>query len=650
MLHFANPNVVVIQSRLFSAGYQGAGNWILFNTANRKSYSAIGSDIMTIMACASGGATREELLESAPSITPQQFDKLTACELVVEGDRMHQTRKRAFVDFYHNSVFDYPFRDYSDADWRIKDSQLMAQYASQWLPPPSVLEHEGKFYFLPDVLPESLLENEGNLDFTLVRLAAILRYTFGATAKKKTPHVECVRRTSPSGGSRHPTECVVLLPCHYGEIPKGSYFYDVGRHALVETPIGLDAISRMPCGSRLGLVIRSRVERAMWRYRDIRSLRPILLDAGHIIETLSLLFRKAGLFVSVSSQPLSFNQEIPNLEEPDLVTLFVSEHETIPCAKDLLLVPSSRRKASLSWFTNPSLYMTFRNGMIVSNIVWPECCAVPITLSDFQMLDYCLPFAGVDRITTMGEIAVAVSGSSYAQVEGLANSHALLEKSTADTFYNAVALWTRYDWYLSLLAHLEVLVERTTQPTIFGLITSTDFVTGVDSLFARTTTRKFANIEVPRLLAEHVLTKSFSCLRPMLEGSHLQVFVAALAINGLDEAIYEWDLTTATFTAPLRSISRDLVREMTIGQYPAGAGALTVWLVSRLDLTMPARYEMDIIEMGRIGQRLCLVATEAGLGIFLTPAVYDRKTFEMLGITDQTNAVIYLMSIGYAMQ
>src|SRR5688572_32356434 len=30
----------------------------------------------------------------------------------------------------------------------------------------------------------------------------------------------------------------------------------------------------------------SHVHRAMWRYRDVRSFRPVIMDAGHIVETL----------------------------------------------------------------------------------------------------------------------------------------------------------------------------------------------------------------------------------------------------------------------------------------------------------------------------------------------------------------------------
>lgn len=55
---------------------------------------------------------------------------------------------------------------------------------------------------------------------------------------------------------------------------------------------------------------------------------------------------------------------------------------------------------------------------------------------------------------------------------------------------------------------------------------------------------------------------------------------------------------------------------------------------------------MGLIDLGRIGQRLCEVATDLGIGVFLTPAAYDIQTCELLGITEADRVLIYVFAFG----
>ena len=85
---------------------------------------------------------------------------------------------------------------------------------------------------------------------------------------------------------------------------------------------------------------------------------------------------------------------------------------------------------------------------------------------------------------------------------------------------------------------------------------------------------------------------------------------------------------------------------MTIGQAPASSGAVTIWLLRRLDLAKPEQYELDLIEMGRVAQRFCLLAVQARLGVFLTPAVCDAKSYSALGVEQAANVTAYVLALG----
>ena len=115
-----------------------------------------------------------------------------------------------------------------------------------------------------------------------------------------------IRKTSPSGGARHPTECYVVALTVAGLEP-GLYHFAAGTSTL-------DYIDRLPPAERLQVLFdglyRSRQERgfepsafllfsavfkrSMFRYREPRSLRTVLEDIGHLTSTLELVATATG--------------------------------------------------------------------------------------------------------------------------------------------------------------------------------------------------------------------------------------------------------------------------------------------------------------------------------------------------------------------
>lgn len=133
----------------------------------------------------------------------------------------------------------------------------------------------------------------GPLD--LSALGHLLRLVVGQSGTRRLPITgEHVTKTSPSGGSRHPTEAHVCVLDVAG-LESGTYHYSVRNHCLDvidhEHPAAFVADDVVMLRGRVGFVPRaaviftSSVERSMFRYRDARSYRVLYLDLGHLMQT-----------------------------------------------------------------------------------------------------------------------------------------------------------------------------------------------------------------------------------------------------------------------------------------------------------------------------------------------------------------------------
>jgi SagB-type dehydrogenase family enzyme len=117
---------------------------------------------------------------------------------------------------------------------------------------------------------------------------------------------ELLLKAIPSGGARHPTEAFALI--RYPGVPSGLYHYNVRRNALGRLGDYPDAAALAALGpgvrdharavgttASIVVILVSYVERAMFRYRDPRSFRAIVVDTGHAIGQLAELGEYLGL-------------------------------------------------------------------------------------------------------------------------------------------------------------------------------------------------------------------------------------------------------------------------------------------------------------------------------------------------------------------
>ena len=220
--------------------------------------------------------------------------------------------------FYHYFTRDFPFLDYSRQDAYYTDQSLMTHYKSLRPEPDRYKDYPDTELFVPlpvvhDVLNDVSLHNfqDGMRSkpqpsaLTTDILGTILFYTFGRTGSIKYPVVEpLLRKCSPSGGARHPTEGYLAIFDVQGIAP-GLYHYSVRREGLELISRGqykdfiFDLLhtlnEREDMDPKAIIFFASLVERNMWRYREPRTFRVTQLDIGHATWTSQLVSAALGI-------------------------------------------------------------------------------------------------------------------------------------------------------------------------------------------------------------------------------------------------------------------------------------------------------------------------------------------------------------------
>lgn len=599
-------------------------------------------DVVRVLHAAAGGVATASLLESGV-VGEAELQQLLDAGVLAPG-AAPQDRVSSWLRSYQRAVFDYPFHDYFDEDWRAKDKALMAEYRAAWEPPAPLTPRPGVQHPLPPSDPTTLERAGREPALTLGALATILKLTLGPRELVDEPVSGLLqRRTSPSGGSRHPTELVLLLGRELDGLPAGAYFYDAEAHALVGAPA--HRARALQLGS-FGFLVTSRVARAMWRYRETRSFRPVSIDAGHITETLGLLLGRRGLAIDVrGGGPVDVGDPLA-LEEPVLALVTVDGPPPPPATPTLPALDGS------ALVTNPGLFVGTGPAGLRAEILWPERGSIDLDLAEFQVLGHCFPSRRGDRDTTPEGITAAITEVGLERIGELAAAGALLPARLAAPLSAGAQLWGRHGWYLSFLAHLEItstqVGELPAAPARVAELPRADAASLVSTLMARRTTRAFAPKPVPEASLDELLRASLGPLDAELAplGARWQTIVGTLNAEGHPSEAHRWDATEERLVplgVPLTPLQ---VREMTIGQEPISAAGAVLWLAVTPDFERTDAYELALLAMGRAGQRICLLATELGLGVFMTPAVNDVDTYDTLGLADAPSSVTYAFGIG----
>ena len=141
----------------------------------------------------------------------------------------------------------------------------------------------------------------------LPSLSRVLARTFGSRGKVVVGDgLELIKRTAPSGGGLHPTECYLIAQRVDGLQP-GLYHYHAGRHALdlleERSAEGLAALALSAVAGQhwfanapVLCVLAPRFARNHWKYRNhAKAYRVCILDVGHLSQVLQVSATREGL-------------------------------------------------------------------------------------------------------------------------------------------------------------------------------------------------------------------------------------------------------------------------------------------------------------------------------------------------------------------
>ena len=153
---------------------------------------------------------------------------------------------------------------------------------------------------------------------------AVLERVFAAQAVHAiSAETAVLKKNSPSGGGLHATECYLLVQ-HVAGIAPGLYHYHAGEHALEPMPgaDGLDADTLAALAARLVAgqtwfanahalaILTPRFARSFWKYRNhAKAYRALILDSGHLSQSLYLVATELGLGAYVTSAINEFEIE-----------------------------------------------------------------------------------------------------------------------------------------------------------------------------------------------------------------------------------------------------------------------------------------------------------------------------------------------------
>lgn len=646
-----NPDIIILQSQLHTPTYFGVGKWAIFNSATRKGFLAVGKDKLpeVIQILLEVLSVKSNSYSISLNTDPEKIRRLVKSDILIE-DSEHNDTNSCFLDYYRKISFDYPFQDYFDTDWRSKDRVLMTAYTKQSPRPENFTKREqNDAICLEDVNLSELPDVPLGKRFTSNMLAWLLKFGFGEVGKIEGYLGPWVRKTSPSGGGRHPTEAILVLPENYfDDIQAGTYHYDPAFHSLVPTEYeDYEQQLRNFCPpNEIGILIVSSVARPMWRYRDTRALRPTIIDSGHIIETLSLILSFWGISCALTNPPVpSYKEQSAWLNSPPIAFLCTGH------TKASVQYPVMKQyfEDESKWITNSTLYFSFQNNEFYANVLFPQVRSLQIDGVEFCLLQHCLFSRRQDRANDTQSILkeFGVSGERFAK---LITNTLLLPYDIGLSLYKQVLPWAHHNWYLSLLAYLNALVdisgrEKESKYQLSSLSKNYSKQDVINAFLQRKTTRRFKQDAVSSADLYEILHVADQ-QRLGFDASEVKLYVAILNVNGIESGLYMWNSFMEKLDVLASGVSYDLIRKLTIGQECAGKGSFTIWISKAIQHGHPGEYMLDLIKLGRIAQRICVTASHLNLGVFLTPALNDAETGEFLKIVNPIDYIFYTLTIG----
>lgn len=220
---------------------------------------------------------------------------------------------------FHWHTNRYPKLDYYNDPRDEKDQAMMRQYLSSEAPPSNYKDYPGgleiplKKNVSKAQCPLNEVMGDGSVACTstdamgLKSLDDLSWFTYLAFGQTRVRQMQLtgqhVAKTSPSGGSRHPTEIYAFVLSN-AELEQGLYHYNVRNHSLrllrtgdhrafIQDNIIIHA-DRPSFEPTVVFLYSTIFERSMHRYRESRSYRVVHNDIGHLMQTAAYLAKAGG--------------------------------------------------------------------------------------------------------------------------------------------------------------------------------------------------------------------------------------------------------------------------------------------------------------------------------------------------------------------
>ena len=319
--------------RLIPPHAEGSARWSVHDLLRRTTYELGPAACQTLVAFSGGRRALEVAEDLSERLGKSRQDVLDAAARLAElgllapgdhaehrfADRIQRSwdeRGWSAAAEHHLATWNFPYLDYLE---KHHDMDRMDEYLAEEpdldrckaappeatrVPLPTAADAVNALEVPLDVAWSGAAPRR---PLALDTVGTIVSGTFGVlrrrSALRKDREAEYLRKTSPSGGARHPTEGYLVAIAVDGLAP-GLYHHAVAEHALarVGEPLSPAVLERVFPGPmrapfRVGaLVVMTTVfERNMYRYREPRTYRSLMMDVGHIQETLSVISSGCGI-------------------------------------------------------------------------------------------------------------------------------------------------------------------------------------------------------------------------------------------------------------------------------------------------------------------------------------------------------------------
>jgi len=512
----------------------------------------------------------------------QLWSSPTLLGLSMQSD-VDSTPEVSFSSAFHRYVRNYPFVDYSKASARGDEEALLDAYAELGPSPSIALGQSGEPVRLESLLQETRL------------VAEAVSETLRPTGVVRTRHALLYRRKVPSGGCRHPMEAYIAV----GDTPGrggGIMFFDLDTQTL--RWMDPDRIEQhaleVPSPGSLAVLLHAHVERAMWRYREPRSWRAVLLDAGHLAECLVTEINARGVDLQVE-YPLADR----TLVSANPILARLSRRSDATAERRDVVEAEQASGERLAW--NPFAVVDVR----------PVRALFGKVVNTGHTRDLTTHWGALEGLCGRPNIA------SEEAPQELVDAGVLMGIGKAGEIAQAVDLWTRHNWMLPLLAHVEELVAR--KSVEVGM--PSDRVRGSLATLSRRRTHRAFQQETFRL--DRVQRLLATGAQHRIE-SGIDVVVWLSSTEQI--ALYSFEGTSGRLMFERMSTRAEL-DEIVVHQ-PGIRNAPCVVVMRSMHFGASSGYEQQIIELGRSMQKLVLQATSMGLRTFTTPALRDSLVEE----------------------